>query len=345
MDQGSIQSRPVQFLLILAAFVVVVAGMRAAASLLVPFMLAAFLAIVFAPALNWLIDRRIPKWLALIIVIVAILILGAIVGTVVGTSVTDFMENLPVYQERLEKMSGSLLVWLEGKGINLTDQMVAENFNLGSVMNMVGKLLSGLGNMLANAFMIILTVIFLLLEASFFPDKLRAAFGDPETGFPRMKEWLESVKRYMFIKTWVSALTGISIGVLLWIIGVDYPVLWGLLAFILNFIPNIGSIIAAVPAVLLAVVQLGLFEALLTAIGYVVVNTVYGNIVEPKFMGKGLGLSTLVVFVSLVFWGWILGPVGMLLSVPLTVTVKIALHANKETEWIAIILGPDIEPG
>jgi len=335
----------VQFLLILAAFVVVVAGMRAAASLLVPFMLAAFLAIVFAPALNWLIDRRIPKWLALIIVIVAILILGAIVGTVVGTSVTDFMENLPVYQERLEKMSGSLLVWLEGKGINLTDQMVAENFNLGSVMNMVGKLLSGLGNMLANAFMIILTVIFLLLEASFFPDKLRAAFGDPETGFPRMKEWLESVKRYMFIKTWVSALTGISIGVLLWIIGVDYPVLWGLLAFILNFIPNIGSIIAAVPAVLLAVVQLGLFEALLTAIGYVVVNTVYGNIVEPKFMGKGLGLSTLVVFVSLVFWGWILGPVGMLLSVPLTVTVKIALHANKETEWIAIILGPDIEPG
>jgi len=308
-------------------------------------MLAAFLAIVFAPALNWLIDRRIPKWLALIIVIVAILILGAIVGTVVGTSVTDFMENLPVYQERLEKMSGSLLVWLEGKGINLTDQMVAENFNLGSVMNMVGKLLSGLGNMLANAFMIILTVIFLLLEASFFPDKLRAAFGDPETGFPRMKEWLESVKRYMFIKTWVSALTGISIGVLLWIIGVDYPVLWGLLAFILNFIPNIGSIIAAVPAVLLAVVQLGLFEALLTAIGYVVVNTVYGNIVEPKFMGKGLGLSTLVVFVSLVFWGWILGPVGMLLSVPLTVTVKIALHANKETEWIAIILGPDIEPG
>jgi len=345
VDQGSIQSRPVQFLLILAAFVVVVAGMRAAASLLVPFMLAAFLAIVFAPALNWLIDRRIPKWLALIIVIVAILILGAIVGTVVGTSVTDFMENLPVYQERLEKMSGSLLVWLEGKGINLTDQMVAENFNLGSVMNMVGKLLSGLGNMLANAFMIILTVIFLLLEASFFPDKLRAAFGDPETGFPRMKEWLESVKRYMFIKTWVSALTGISIGVLLWIIGVDYPVLWGLLAFILNFIPNIGSIIAAVPAVLLAVVQLGLFEALLTAIGYVVVNTVYGNIVEPKFMGKGLGLSTLVVFVSLVFWGWILGPVGMLLSVPLTVTVKIALHANKETEWIAIILGPDIEPG
>ncbi len=345
MDQGSIQSRPVQFLLILAAFVVVVAGMRAAASLLVPFMLAAFLAIVFAPALNWLIDRRIPKWLALIIVIVAILVLGAIVGTVVGTSVTDFMENLPVYQERLEKMSRSLLVWLEGKGINLTDQMVAENFNLGSVMNMVGKLLSGLGNMLANAFMIILTVIFLLLEASFLPDKLRAAFGDPEKGFPRMKEWLDSVKRYMFIKTWISALSGISIGVLLWIIGVDYPVLWGLLAFILNFIPNIGSIIAAVPAVLLAVVQLGLFEELLTAIGYIVVETVYGNIVEPKFMGKGLGLSTLVVFVSLVFWGWILGPVGMLLSVPLTVTVKIALHANKETEWIAILLGPDIEPG
>lgn len=344
IDTGLLQSRPVQILLILAAFVVVVAGMRAAESILVPFFLAAFLAIVFSPALNWLIAKKIPTVLSLVIVIVAILIIGMIVAAVVGSSITDFMDNLPMYQQRLQTMSGSFITWFEKHGAKFSDESLVDSFNLGSVMNMVGKLLSGLGNMVANAFLIILTVIFLLLEASFLPEKLKAAFGDPDSGFPRIKEWIDSVKRYMFIKTWISLLTGISVGLLLWIIGVDFPILWGMLAFILNFVPNIGSIIAAVPAVLLAFVQLGFIEAVLAAAVFILVNTVYGNIVEPKFMGKGLGLSTLVVFISLVFWGWVLGPVGMLLSVPLTVTVKIALHASDETRWIAILLGPEIEP-
>lgn len=336
-------SKPVQIILVLAACVIVIAGMRAAAALLVPFLLSAFLAVVFAPVLNWLIARKIPTALALVIVILGILLLGLIIGAVVGTSVNDFMDKLPEYQSRLETLTASVVLWLDRFGINIADHMVLENFNLGSVMSMVGKLLSGLGNMLANAFMIILTVIFILLEASFIPDKLRAAFGKRENGFPGLREWLDSVKQYMFIKTWISLATGICVGLGLWIIGVDFPVLWGLLAFILNYIPNIGSIIAAVPAILLTIVQLGPVEALIVGAVYIFVNAVFGNVVEPKFMGKGLGLSTLVVFVSLVFWGWVLGPVGMLLSVPLTVTVKIALHSSKDTEWLAILLGPEIE--
>jgi len=135
-------------------------------------------------------------------------------------------------------------------------------------------------------------------------------------------------------------MTGLIIAIAMWIIGVDYPVLWGVLAFMLNFVPNIGSIIAAVPAVLLAMVQLGLPSALVVAAVYVAVNVLIGNIVEPRFMGKGLGLSTLVVFVSLVFWGWVLGPVGMLLSVPLTITVKLALDSKPETQWLGHLLGP-----
>jgi predicted PurR-regulated permease PerM len=142
----------------------------------------------------------------------------------------------------------------------------------------------------------------------------------------------------MAIKTTTSFITGIFISVWLAIIGVDYPILWGSLAFLLNYVPNIGSIIAAVPAIILAFIQLGLWSALFTALGYVLVNGIIGNIVEPKFMGRSLGLSTLIVFLSLVFWGWILGPVGMLLSVPLTMTVKIALESNSSTRWIAILL-------
>jgi len=155
---------------------------------------------------------------------------------------------------------------------------------------------------------------------------------------------MESVNRYLIIKTAVSIATGAAVTLWLTILGVDYPILWGVVAFLFNFVPNIGSIIAAVPALLLALVQLGPEAVLYTGAGYVVINLVVGNAVEPRFMGRGVGLSTLVVFVSLVFWGWTLGLVGMLLSVPLTMIVKIALESKDETRWIAVLLGPDIEP-
>ena len=155
-----------------------------------------------------------------------------------------------------------------------------------------------------------------------------------------LKVFGEKLRRYMSMKTVISMVTGLIIGVSLWLIGVDYPVLWGVLAFMLNFVPNIGSIIAAVPAVMLTLVQLGVAPALLVAAVYVTVNVIIGSIVEPKYMGKGLGLSTLVVFVSLVFWGWVLGPVGMLLSVPLTITVKLALDSRPETQWLGHLFAP-----
>ncbi|WP_156509002.1 AI-2E family transporter, partial [Oleiphilus sp. HI0132] len=126
------------------------------------------------------------------------------------------------------------------------------------------------------------------------------------------------------------------------ILGVEYPLLWALIAYLLNFVPNIGSIIAAVPVMLLALIQLGPLHMLLVAAGYLFVNTLMGNVIEPRYMGRGLGLSTLIVFLSLVFWGWVLGPVGMLLSVPLTMLLKIAFESSDETRWIAIIMGPDV---
>ena len=160
------------------------------------------------------------------------------------------------------------------------------------------------------------------------------------------KDFTESVNRYLALKTMFSLLTGVVIWIWLAILGVDFSLLWGLVAFLLNFVPNIGSIIAAIPAVLMALIQLGMGSALLTSLGYVVVNVVVGSIIEPKFMGRGLGLSTLVVFLSLVFWGWVLGPVGMVLSVPLTMILKIALESNEDTRWVAILLGsvpPDVD--
>jgi predicted PurR-regulated permease PerM len=180
----------------------------------------------------------------------------------------------------------------------------------------------------------------MLLEARSILRKLAEILQDPEESLPRFESFSETINRYMAIKTTTSALTGILAYALNVLLGVDFAVLWGLLAFLLNYVPNIGSFIAAVPAVLLAAVQLGLGEAAFLGVAYFALNTVVGGMFEPRFMGQGLGLSTLVVWLSLVFWGWALGPVGMLLSVPLTVTLRIALEHRPDTHWIAVLLGP-----
>jgi predicted PurR-regulated permease PerM len=182
----------------------------------------------------------------------------------------------------------------------------------------------------------------MLIEASSFPIKLHTIFGDEQNALENFDKFINTVKQYMAIKTWVSLATGIAVFIWLVIIGVNYAVLWGLLAFFLNYVPNIGSIIAAIPAVLLALIQLGFVKSIIVAGGFTVINLLIGNVIEPRFMGRGLGLSTLVVFLSLLFWGWVLGPVGMLLSVPLTMTAKIALDSREETRWLAILLGPEI---
>ncbi|MFQ5582649.1 MAG: AI-2E family transporter [Mariprofundaceae bacterium] len=325
-----------------AALVIIIAGMQAAQALLVPLLLAIFIAIICLPPLNWLMERRLPAGLAVLLVTLGLILLGLLVAGFAGASVADFSESLPQYQQRLQDMTGDLFVWLSGFGIHIDRQMALETLDPAAAMGMAGTLLSGIGNALANTFLIVLTVIFLLFEAIALPHKW-ALMGEHAPSTDAFGRFLESVNQYLAIKTMVSLATGAAIAAWLAVIGVDYPLLWGLLAFLFNFVPNIGSIIAAVPALLLAVVQIGPGAALSAAVGYVVVNVVMGNVVEPRFMSRGVGLSTLVVFVSLVFWGWVLGPVGMLLSVPLTMIVKLALEAGEKTRWIAVLLGPDVE--
>ncbi len=328
-----------RFMLTAAGFVIVVAGMRAAEAILVPFLLASFLAVICAPPVFWLENRRVPAPLAVTLVVIGILAVELIVVALVGTSVDDFYQAIPGYQQRLQQEAAGLLSWLGRLGIEPPDRSLVEQIDPGAAMRLVANMLSGLGGVLTNTFLILLTVIFMLLEASGFPAKLHAAFGDGEELFGSIRKFTGGLKRYLAIKTVVSLLTGVAVAAWLALLGVDFPVLWGLLAFLLNYVPNIGSIIAAAPAVLLGFIQFGIGRAMLAALGYLVVNVVFGNVVEPRFMGRGLGISTLVVFISLVFWGWVLGPVGMLLSVPLTMTVKIALETGRDTRWVAVLLG------
>ncbi|MCJ7830207.1 MAG: AI-2E family transporter, partial [Desulfobacterales bacterium] len=297
------------------------------------------IAVISAPPLFWLRQKGLPTAVALLVVILGVAGMGGIFVALVGTSLDSFTQALPFYQARLKELVTQLFALTGRLGLELPDQKLLEYFNPGAAMRLVGTTLSRLGGVLTNGFLILLTVIFILLEASSLPAKVHAALEGRDASLERLETMMANVKRYMAIKTLASLLTGAVIAAWLAVVGVDYPVLWGLLAFLLNFVPNIGSIIAAVPAVLLALIQLGLAPTLYTAAGYLVVNLLVGSVLEPRFMGRGLGLSTLVVFLSLVFWGWVLGPVGMLLSVPLTMAVKIGLESNDDTRWLATLLG------
>jgi AI-2 transport protein TqsA len=342
MGDDSATGRGANLLLGVASFIVIVAGMRAAAPIVVPFLLAAFIAVVCAPPLFWLQRKGVPAVLAVVAVIIAVMVAGLLIGALIGTSLSDFPAAVPGYQARLHEQVAVLRGWLAELGLALPDPVAAGYLDPGKAMEMVAHLLTGLGGMLGNAFLILLTVIFMLLEAASLPVKLRRMVRDPDTTLPRFDAITAGVKRYLGIKTVVSLGTGIAITLWLALLGVDYPLLWGLLAFLFNYVPNIGSFIAAVPAVLLGLIQLGMSSALLVAVGYAVINVVVGNVVEPRFMGRGVGLSTLVVFLSLVFWGWVLGPVGMLLSVPLTMVAKIVLEGPEATRPIAILLGAEV---
>ena len=323
-------------LLVTAALVVVIAGIKAAETLAVPFLLAAFIATIAATPVFWLNRRRVPVGLAIAAVVAVLIALLVGVGAVVAQSAAEFQEQLPSYQTKLSALFADVETSAARFGLELSPDMV----NASQALNFAGDALARLGNLLSNGFLILLTVLFILAEASSFPRKLKTVLADPDEDMPHFERFADNVNRYMAIKTSVSVATGVFVGTALWLIGVDFPVLWGLLAFLLNYVPTIGSIIAAVPPVLLAIVQLGSGHAIAAAAVFVVVNVVMGNVVEPRFMGRALSLSTLVVFLSLVFWGWVLGPVGMLLSVPLTMTAKIAFEANPSTEWIAHLLDP-----
>jgi len=334
----SSQSPIGRHLLSIAAFVIVVAGMRTAEPILVPMLVAVFLAIISTYPVFWLREKKFPAPLAIFIVVMGVLSVGLGFISIIGTSLDDFSDAIPRYQARLTQEMAPISQWIQGLGFQLNEEVVLKSIDPGASMKLVATILSGLGSILTNSFLIFLTVVFILLEASSFQKKIRAAFGDSKEPFTQFHKIANAINHYLAIKTLVSLGTGVVVAIWLAILGIDFPIIWGLLAFLLNFIPNLGSIIAAFPPALLGFIQYGLGRTLLVATGFVVVNVIFGNVVEPKLMGRKLGLSTLVVFLSLVFWGWIWGPAGMLLAVPMTMVVKIALESHPSTNWISILL-------
>jgi len=337
--------RGVRFLVVAAALVIIIAGIHQAQSVLAAFLVAVFLAMLGTPPVLWLERKRIPTLVSVLLVVSAMVAILLGLGVIVGASINGFYAEMPTYQARMKEQVSSVVAFLATKGLRRMDRVLLEYVNPGAVMSMTSRLLAWLGSALSDVVLVLLTTAFILLEASSFPAKLRAALGHPRQAFPQVTTFVADMERYMVIKTLISLATGVLVGTMLAVLGVDFPVLWGFLAFLLNYVPSVGSTVAAVPAVLLAYVQLGIVRALLATAGFMAVNFLLDNVIEMKLMGRRLHLSTLVVFLSLMFWGSLLGPVGMILCIPLTMTLKFACENNEDTRWIAALLGPGVTDG
>ena len=319
-----------------AAFIVLTFGLQAAQAILVPLLFSIFLAVICAPPMRWLETKKVPSGVALLLVVLVAVTGLVVTAVLVDSSIGDFSQRLPFYEKRLDE---EIAVLGQTLGFSTTLADLTGKVQMGAAMSLAAGMFDGLSAAFGNVFLIVFTVIFILLESSSFPVKLRRVLVDSQDALRYFSRFAENVQHYLAIKTVISLVTGVTVWGWTAFMGVDFPVLWGMLAFLLNFVPNIGSILAAVPAVILALIQFGPTTAGIVASGYIVINMAVGNVVEPRVMGRGLGLSTLVVFLSLVFWGWVFGPVGMLLSVPLTMTAKIALESSEGTTWIASLLG------
>jgi predicted PurR-regulated permease PerM len=330
------------YLFIIASIVIITWSIYQAQAFFVQMLVALFLSVIGAPPVLWLKKKRVPSTLAVLIVLASMIIMLLLIGGVVGTSIANFSSSLPNYQSRIDEEVQAIMNFMESKGAKISDTSLLQYVDPTAIMNLTAGLLSGFTSTLSSIFLILLTVTFILLEVSSFTAKLHTILDDPETTFPRLSKFIADINQYMFIKTGVSMATGIFVGLWLSILRVDFPVLWGFLAFLLNFIPSFGVVIAALPAVLLAFIQYGMGSALLTIIGYIVINFLIGTLIEPKIVSKRIGLSTLVVFLSLILWGNLLGLIGMVLCIPFTMTLKFALEQSEQTKWIAILLGPEI---
>ena len=331
-------------LILAAALVVVVAGLRAAGPILIPFLLAVFLAFLGYPILDWFLRRGTRLSLAVLVTVLLEFGVLSIFGFLFSNTVNDFAKAAPGYVRQLVGKVGAAVESLQQRGVELPEWFTLDNFDPTSLVDLVGVVVGetvrGVASFLSYLVLVLIILVCVLYEVVALPEKLERSRGGKERANEYLLGVIADIQRYLGVKTVVSIATGVIIGLWVWILDMPFPLFWAATAFLLNYIPAIGSILAAIPAVLVSLVQQGVGRALIVAIGYLLVNFVIGNIIEPRMMGKRFGLSTLVVFLALMFWGWVWGPVGMLLSIPLTMVIKIVLEQSDELRWIAVLLGP-----
>lgn len=340
----------VRALVSVAALVVVLTGMKLAAEFLIPVLLAFFIAVLSFPMVRFLRERKCPRWVAVLATLLVDFAVLVGIGFLLSSLAQDFQERWATFYEwRLRELGDASVVWAEVKleqaGVEDASQKVRDIFKVDDVVALVktnvGAVAAKLAGFLQVTVIVLLLMVFMLTEGRAFSRKIPKLkeFNGPDFG--KIGRSANDIQKYLAIKTGVSVATGFFAWLLCFCLELDFPLLWGIVAFALNYIPAIGSILAAFPPALLAVIQHGVPEAMVVLAGYLLINMIWGNLIEPTLMGQRFGISTLVVLLSVMFWGFIFGPVGMFLAVPLTMMVKVVLDNSDDLKWLSFLLEKD----
>lgn len=383
------------FLFACASVIIILAGLKAAQSIVAPFFLSVFIAVILIPPLHWLESKGFSRIMSFSIISSVVLISGIIMIWVLAYSVNRFVVKIPEYQQSVNTTLTQVDSYLEPFGLSMlggvkhkpqisgkqeapsesvtvvenrpeqeneenpdetqTNESTSEDFSLQDdphlnelmeslpintigIVSFLRKGVQELSVLIGLTVIVLVMVVFMVLEASRMPKKILEAFGSKGITNDHLKTIAEETWRYIMIKGVISLVNGTCTTIFLWLMGIDYYLLWGILAFFFNFIPNLGSVIASIPPIALGLFDYGFGTCLIVSGGLIAINWILGYYFEPMYLGDGLGLSPLVVLLSLIFWGWLLGVTGMFLSAPLTMCLKIVLNSFDDTKWVSLLM-------
>lgn len=305
--------------LILTIIIIVLAGLKFIAPIIGPIFLSIFFAVIITPFLRWLTGKGLSYRLSFLITIILITVVGVILIVFLFFTLTQLQDQISSYVVNVNIEYYEI--------VNALIRNLATNIDL-----------LNLANIFTDGIFVLIATLFLIYELPKLKSRLRVSLGDDKDYLNRIFETADAFSDYFAIRLKVNIFTGSGIAIILLLLGIDFSIFWGVLTVALSFIPYVGLLLAAIPPVLIAWVQYGVYGALLVLVIFSVVNAIAENIIFPRQAGKGLQLSIYVVFVSVFFWGWILGGTGVFLAVPLTLILIQYLEYFEETRWLANIM-------
>lgn len=331
----------IQYLVGAAAVVIIIAGMKYGAGMINQILLAFLFAMCITPLPEWLIKKGVPQGISIFIGILAVIIVGFIVTALLASSISSLVDSIPEYEARMKDLYDQFQEFAASEHLNFSDLVKKINVSPEKVINLTGKVVSGLTSILGSSFIIAMLMAFMVIEIVGYYSDTRKGKREEVIHMKWLRSISTDLRKYVNITALTGVITAVANFILLLIVGVDFPFLWAFLSFLMNFIPNIGFIISVIPPALIALIMLGGWPAVIVALGFWLINALVENVVRPLFMKESLNISLLTTFMSLLVWGWILGMPGAILGVPLTLVV---MKLSRDLNQVDASSPPDTEP-
>ena len=295
--------------------------MKAAAPILNVIFLAVLLGMSLMPIILWLMKKGVPKPVSLLITIFVLIIVTVLIASILSVAVFGLADKIPQYEQQMQSLKLNALQILSGFGIDAGNVIQNDIFQIENIMAVAVDFILGIISTFSNFAVVFLLVIFLLIDTAGLRYRLYNEENDLSKGQSKFVELAGEIRKYISISAFTGLLTAIGNLILLLVMGVEFAVLWAFLSFLFSFVPNIGFLLSVIAPAFIALGDLGLTAAIIVIVGFIIINGIVENIIRPKFMGKELNMSLTLIFLSLIIWTWILGPIGSILAIPLTISV------------------------